>query len=326
MHELDDTITRLRKIIKKHKADLTGYEALTRSALIDPMLLALGWDVTDPDVVQPEHPVPDSYSGTSYADYVLFAKPKIISVVIEAKALDAPDKHLKDAHTAAGYKAGRFPAPYFAITDGNLWEMYRKDSDKDPVMKFCLADGAIPELYSNVLFLWRKNLGKRLFPINTQKVTTFNHQPTITTKPHASPQDQSQPLSQGWVPLTAWNNIWSSHKTRPPFIIQLPDRTQKNAPSCASIARHVIDYLDQHGLLGNLKSSPVKEGGKQLFAKIEPPQNFGKKSTTFHKATNSGLYFYLNLNASSLIQATIILLRRADQNPDDVHLKACPKT
>ena len=164
MHELDDTITRLRKIIKKHKADLTGYEALTRSALIDPMLLALGWDVTDPDVVQPEHPVPDSYSGTSHADYVLFARPKTISVVIEAKALDAPDKHLKDAHIAAGYKAGRFPAPYFAITDGNLWAMYKKDSDKDPVMKFYLADGVIPRIvFERPCFFGERTLASASF-------------------------------------------------------------------------------------------------------------------------------------------------------------------
>ena len=63
MHNLHDTIIRLKKVIKNYESTLMGYEALTRSTLIDPLLSTLGWDVADPAVVRPEHPIPEPYKA-----------------------------------------------------------------------------------------------------------------------------------------------------------------------------------------------------------------------------------------------------------------------
>ena len=54
MQEIIQTIEIIRKRIDKHKTALSGSEAMTRYALIDPMLRALDWDVSDPDTVTPE--------------------------------------------------------------------------------------------------------------------------------------------------------------------------------------------------------------------------------------------------------------------------------
>ena len=47
-------VERLIDRIDAHGATLRGSEALTRYALIDPMLRELGWDTSDPDMVIPD--------------------------------------------------------------------------------------------------------------------------------------------------------------------------------------------------------------------------------------------------------------------------------
>ena len=57
-------------------------EALTRYALIDPLLRELGWDTEDPTLVIPE------YKGVGgSADYALFSGDKLL-MIVEAKKLD----------------------------------------------------------------------------------------------------------------------------------------------------------------------------------------------------------------------------------------------
>ena len=66
---LDDLVARIELLqarIRSHKAALRENETRTRMALIDPLMHALGWDVSDPGVVTPEYKV----SG-GWADYAL---------------------------------------------------------------------------------------------------------------------------------------------------------------------------------------------------------------------------------------------------------------
>ena len=103
---------------KAHRAALSQSEALTRYALIDPLLRELGWDTEDPSMVVPEYRVPNN----QIADYVLFHGDRP-AMVVESKKLDeslqggrALDQGiLYCAHTGAGY---------FLLTDGNRWELY----------------------------------------------------------------------------------------------------------------------------------------------------------------------------------------------------------
>lgn len=57
-------------------------EATVRIGIIEPVLSALGWDITDPVAVQPEYS-----SGGRRVDYALCAFPARPSVFIEAKAI-----------------------------------------------------------------------------------------------------------------------------------------------------------------------------------------------------------------------------------------------
>ncbi len=73
----------LRARIDEHGNALRQSEALTRYALIDPLLRELGWDTDDPAQVVPEYRVPNN----QMADYVLLANGAPM-IVVESKKLD----------------------------------------------------------------------------------------------------------------------------------------------------------------------------------------------------------------------------------------------
>ena len=83
---LVQTIEMLKARIKEHGPHIGAYESRTRVALIDPMLCALGWDVSDPDIVQIE---PRTVNG--WADYALLGGNRKPVIFVEAKKLADKD-------------------------------------------------------------------------------------------------------------------------------------------------------------------------------------------------------------------------------------------
>ena len=106
----------LRERIDTHGDALRQSEALTRYALIDPMLRELGWDTSDPALVTPEY-----RSGTGSADYALLHDNRP-AIMVGAKKLDTP---LRDAVLAQGINYCLMEGtPHFSVTDGRRWEVY----------------------------------------------------------------------------------------------------------------------------------------------------------------------------------------------------------
>ena len=86
LDDLYQTIEKLRERMETHQDKLKQSEALTRNALVDPLLRALGWDTEDPALAMPEYRL-----GSGFADYAVYStlsgKP---AIVIEAKKLGTP--------------------------------------------------------------------------------------------------------------------------------------------------------------------------------------------------------------------------------------------
>ena len=89
MDELLRVVTMLKERIVQHRRKLRDNEWLTRYALIDPLLSALGWDMSDPGVTVPEfsvHKISAQHRGRT--DYALFGSrdeaPSKPDVVVEA--------------------------------------------------------------------------------------------------------------------------------------------------------------------------------------------------------------------------------------------------
>ena len=110
----------LQERIKRHHETIASNEIRTRTALIDPLLNALGWDTADPAMVVPEYA-----AGNGMADYALLKTvpddgPQVIAF-IEAKRLNEDLRpHRPQMLNYANMEGVR----YAGLTNGDRWELY----------------------------------------------------------------------------------------------------------------------------------------------------------------------------------------------------------
>ena len=106
--------------IKTQYGLLENSEVQTRTVLIDPVLRALGWDVSNPDIVRIEQGL-----NGGFADYALLhtaAEQPLI--IVEAKKL-GDSKLERHIPQAAGYAKGEVSeVQYSVITNGNVWRVF----------------------------------------------------------------------------------------------------------------------------------------------------------------------------------------------------------
>ena len=115
----------------------------TRYILIDPMLLALGWDIHDYNQCEVEAPMP-SGQWTRTADYVLYDQDVSPRVVIEAKCLGDDLSNPSSVEQLAGY-AQELRRGFGVLTNGTEWHLYRlnqaDDFTRKRVIRVNLLDG-----------------------------------------------------------------------------------------------------------------------------------------------------------------------------------------
>ena len=120
---LDDLVTAIQTVqarIREHGNSLSQNEYRTRISLIDPILNALGWDVSDPRLVTVED---HHQAGNGRADYALLGSDgKTESLYIEAKRLNEPLEAHQDQVFKYTWDQKLF---YGGLTDGNRW-IFRK--------------------------------------------------------------------------------------------------------------------------------------------------------------------------------------------------------
>ena len=154
---LDDLVDRIessRARIRSHSAALQENETRTRMALIDPLLHALGWDVSDPGVMTPEHKM----SG-GWADCALLLPDGQPAATVEAKKLgEALASHRMQMLNYANVSG----IGYAALTDGNHWALYsvfdRARLEDRRILQVSIADTPAHEGALKLLLLWRSNL------------------------------------------------------------------------------------------------------------------------------------------------------------------------
>ena len=150
LDDLKEVIEKLQGTIATHHDYLTGKERRTRQVLIDPLLKAFGWDVSNPGTVCLEH---------NHMDYALMLDDGPVAV-IEAKPLgnSLDTKVISQAVTYANVNN----IPYIVVTNGDRWEMYEvfksgKLEDKR-LMEFELSKNGSFESVLQALRIWKPNL------------------------------------------------------------------------------------------------------------------------------------------------------------------------
>lgn len=174
LNELIETFEFLKKRIERYGNDLRsggGAETRTRQVLIDPLLRELGWDVSDPGLVELEFQIEKAYAGKGFdkADYVLKAGPRLLAVV-EAKKLGSP---LSDGVTfQASTYANNKNIDWMVVTDGDAWKMYevfkRGELEDRVVMEFRISEDAASSCALRALALWNPNLCSEGGPVDAE--------------------------------------------------------------------------------------------------------------------------------------------------------------
>ncbi len=190
---LDDLvrcIELLKERMQAHRDVLSENETRTRMALINPLLRALGWDVSDPGIVTPEYNV----EGRA-ADYALLRPKGQAAATIEAKKLGAglPPHRMQMLNyaNAAGIS-------YAGLTDGNHWELYdvfrQAALDERRILQVSIANDPTHESALKLLLLWRPNLASGN-PVDAKTPILIQTPPPIPPKPPPPPPNTEEQFS-----------------------------------------------------------------------------------------------------------------------------------
>jgi hypothetical protein len=140
--QLREVLESVRASAENYRSQLIGNEAATRAALIDPVLHALGWDISDPARVEVEK----THSAGLRFDYALLRDGQV-AVIIEAKKLGG---NLEEGKPQIfGYALALGIRDVF-ITNGISWHHYHGISSEntDPTEKLLLESGDLAKIAS----------------------------------------------------------------------------------------------------------------------------------------------------------------------------------
>ncbi len=249
LDSLLELVETLRARIDDHGATLRQSEAQTRYALIDPLLRELGWDTSDPELVIPEY---KTEAGS--ADYALFSGGEIL-MMVEAKNLGTPPKQAITQVISYCIEGG---IDYFAVTNGNEWEIYethrRGDIDEKRVVHFDLKVSP-RDACVEVLKLWRqgvqgeynsaewdcvfssiRQLSEELKPTTVEAITP-------TTVAYESAFQTSQEFSNdltGWILLS---ELKPENGSVRPSEIMFPDNSQSTIRTWKDVPTETVRWL-----------------------------------------------------------------------------------
>ena len=300
LESLLQLVETLKGRIETHRPVLSQSEALTRYALIDPLLRELGWDTSDPTMVVPEYRVPNN----QIADYVLFNDDRP-AIVVESKKLDeslqggrALDQGiLYCAHTGASY---------FLLTDGNRWELY-ESGRTNPQTTFSLSEDPSAQSCLRALALWRASVQSGRAVAAEQPILVPEDEP----RPPSVPQLDED--GDGWTSLL---DLDPGLGSAPPSEIAFPDRRLSSIRRWVDVPAEAVRWLtDNHILTAAhcpIPNPSVRNRSTRYLLATSPNHTDGR-----HMRAREVNYLYLNTNykASEQVRNALTIIRHVGQDP-----------
>ena len=158
LDRLSDTLARLKQRIQSHREDIGPYEARTRCCLIDPLLGALGWDVSDPSIVQVESSIGDT---AQRVDYALLNDSHRPVVFVEAKRLsdNAPAVAQAVGYVWEENQRRQTDVRYFVWTNGDAWMAWDiRQPSGAPLIRVAVTSANVAKTALGLVGLWRSSL------------------------------------------------------------------------------------------------------------------------------------------------------------------------
>lgn len=304
-------IEKLRERIDSHGDALRQSEALTRYALIDPLLRELGWDTEDPDVVMPEYRV----QNNQISDYVLYHDGDPV-IVIESKKLAEPLRGGKALDQGILYCAYT-GAGYFLLTDGNSWEVY-ESGKTSPITSFDLTGGSAADACLKALALWRPSVISGEVAVGETPVIGLSDNQKNTTEPQPAEESTVQPTEPDqddaeWTPLSVFVPQTGDPK---PTEILFPDNTSVPIKTWKVIMVEVAKWLINKNILTQ-GHCPISGSGtrsvKRYLISTDPAHSTG----TPFKAPYPIESFHLetNYNAPNCVENARTIIQHVGQDP-----------
>ena len=311
LDELAGCIEQLKARMRSHRTILEENETRTRAALIDPLLRALGWDVSDPAVVMAEYKV-----GTKSADYALLRSDGKAAATLEAKklgeSLGAHWMQMLNYANASGIE-------YAGITDGNHWEMYdvfkRGALEDRRILDVSIAEAPAHESALKLLLLWRPNLASgQPVTANTPMVEDDESAPAPFAVEQAS---TPPPAAANWTALSEYD---PPSGTPSPTGIRFWDGSERSMTAWRDILINVVEKLHEQARL-TVKDVPLWPGSQRYRVHTEPVHPTGKRFEGPKAVTGTPLFVNANLSAADARRTTRRLLKHCGLDPASVHLQ-----
>ena len=323
LDDLVSVIETLQQRIREHGATLRENETRTRMALIDPLLTALGWDVSDPAVVTPEY----SVSGR-WADYALLRPDGEPAATIEAKklgeSLASHRMQMLNYSNASGVE-------YAGLTDGDHWELYevfqRGQLEDRRILDVSIAGMPAHEVALKMLLLWRPNLASGQpaaanepllgsISVPSTAMSAAPEVPSVIETPAPISPEPTLDLT-GWVSLPDFNPPRGS---KAPAAIKFPDGAESSVGSWRQLPKAVADWLYVKQLL-TLDTVPIASGSRGFAANGEPVMRDGKPMTTYEAIGTGEIFINVHLSAVSARGNARKMLEHCGIDPGTVQLQ-----
>ena len=322
LDDLVSVIETLQQRIATHRQSLQQNEIRTRTALIDPLLTALGWDVSDPALVIPEYRV-----NVGWADYALAGSGNQPAAVIEAKRLGSiVENHLDQS---VGYCIQQGIA-YSGVTDGSHWQLYRT-FDPVPmtdkiVLNVNIGNAPAYECALQLLLLWRPNLasGRAAPAMEPLLRDAAVVEPDATAVPQAAPEPTpavvpaiAPPAEPEWVRLSEYS---PPRKTKPPLQMRFANGSTVELGPWNRIPVETAKWLYRQGLL-TADNLPVYSGGNKFTANSDPVHSDGTPMHSHALIGNGQMFVNTHVSAKQAREHAKKLLEHCGVDPATVQLQ-----
>ena len=321
LENLLELVKTLSKRIKEHGELLRKNEALTRTALIDPLLRELGWNIEDPAQVIPEY----TTGNNEDADYVLLTGNKPL-IVVEAKSLDSPlheKSAKKDPVTQANTYASKIGTRYFSVTNGRHWEIYDRQRlgalNEMKVSQFDIKESPA-KVCLEALALWRP--GVEVGIVSPAQSPIIEHRPSADA-PTLAPRDPTPPsldpdTDSAWIP---YSRLQPKHREKPRAELKFPDGKSVQIQYWYEVPKETVQWLFEKGLL-KTSHCPIQRSTRYILA-TEPVHPSGEDFTLAKEIrTRSGtVYIEANYSGQENIKNALTVIERTGQNPTEFRVR-----
>ncbi|MCY3818029.1 MAG: hypothetical protein OXH52_01515 [Gammaproteobacteria bacterium] len=307
LEELIATIETLKDRIKEHRSyfDHAAPEARTRVSLIDPLLSALEWDVSNPSLVEIE---PNVANGR--ADYALLRDVGTPVLLLEAKKLsDTGAHHGQLASYVVGENLRRSDKiPYCGITNGSRWQVFDVLT-QDRVLDISVERENPKRCALRFLGLWAPALreGGAIEPL-------------VDLRRQDDTEDLPRPIdpSGDWTPLDS--KTMNPSRLTQPSEIRFPDGSISKVNSWTDMLVATAEWLSSSGMFRR-EEMPFSVAGSRYSVSADGRHPDGTSFTRPLRVGETGLQIEGNFTGRQIVRFAVDLLKRCNQKPSEVVLK-----